>query len=118
MANHLNTGKKGEHLALGYLVDRGFTILHQNWRYSHWEVDIIATRKNKLHFIEVKTRRNVKFGFPEDGVSKKKMKNLINSADEFINIFSGWKFIQFDILSILLQKGRDAEFTYIEDVYL
>jgi Holliday junction resolvase-like predicted endonuclease len=32
-----------------------------------WEVDVIASMKNKLHFIEVKTRRTEKFGYPEKG---------------------------------------------------
>jgi len=118
MAGHLYTGKKGEEMAVAYLTEKGFTILYKNWRHSHWEVDIIASRNNKLHFIEVKTRRNSKFGFPEEGVNKKKMKNLIESADEFTNIFPEWKLIQFDILSILLIKDRKVEYTYIEDVYL
>jgi putative endonuclease len=117
MADHINTGKRGEDMAIIFLVDNGFTILHRNWRHSHWEVDIIATKNNKLHFIEVKTRRNSKFGFPEEGVNKKKVRNLIESADEFTQLFPSWKFIQFDILSILFIKEK-ADIKYIEDIYL
>ena len=118
MAHHNHTGVLGEKLAAKYLTDNGFTILHQNWRHSHWEVDVIASLKDVLHFIEVKTRRTQKFGYPEDDVSKKKIQNLINASEEFIFINPAWKLIQFDILSITLLKDKPAEYFFIEDVYI
>ncbi len=87
MANHNNTGKKGELLAAAYLTKNGFEILHSNWRHAHYEIDIIATLGNILHFIEVKTRRSTKFGLPEESVSSKKLQNLINAAEEFLYQF-------------------------------
>ena len=45
MAHHNTTGTLGEKMALKYLSEKGFVILHQNWRHSHWEVDIIASLK-------------------------------------------------------------------------
>ena len=44
MAHHNTTGKLGEEMASEYLLQKGFAILHKNWRYSHWEVDIISER--------------------------------------------------------------------------
>jgi len=118
MAHHNDTGMFGEKIAAKYLSEKGFTILHQNWRHSHWEVDIIASFKNILHFIEVKTRRTEKFGFPEDDVSEKKIKNLINASEEFLLLSPEWKLIQFDVLSITILKGKPVEFFFIEDVYI
>jgi putative endonuclease len=57
MATHNHTGTTGEKLGADYLQQTGFTILEKNWRHSHWEVDIIASKNNTLHFIEIKTRR-------------------------------------------------------------
>ena len=82
MATHNNTGLLGEQLAIEYFTKEGYQILEKNWRHSHWEVDIIASRQNILHFIEVKTRRTKNFGLPEDQVSKKKMQNLINALPD------------------------------------
>lgn len=118
MAHHNNTGILGEKMAAKYLSEKGFTILHQNWRHSHWEVDVIASLNNVLHFIEIKTRRTQKFGFPEDDVTKKKIQNLINASEEYLFTNPGWKLIQFDILSITLLKNKEPEFFFIEDVYL
>lgn len=118
MAHHNDTGMFGEKIAVQYLSEKGFNILHQNWRHSHWEVDIIASLNNTLHFIEVKTRRTEKFGFPEDDVSEKKIKNLINASEEFLFLNPGWKLIRFDVLSITILKGKPVEFFFIEDVYI
>ena len=49
MNHNQDTGKKGEDLAAQYLLERSYTILERNWRFKYWEVDIIASKKNKLH---------------------------------------------------------------------
>ncbi len=116
MAHHNATGMLGEEMALKYLSGKGFAILHKNWRHSHWEVDVIASFKNTLHFIEVKTRRTKKFGYPEEDVTKKKLTNLINASEEFLFLYPEWKFIQFDILSITIIRNEPVEYFFIEDV--
>lgn len=118
MAKHNTTGHLGEEMAVAFLLKNGFTILQKNWRHSHWEVDVIASRSDTLHFIEVKTRRSERFGFPEDDVSRKKMENLINASEEYLFLHPDWKKIQFDILSISLSKNKLPEYFFIEDVYL
>jgi putative endonuclease len=118
MAEHNITGSFGEGLASSYLTEKGFILLHQNWRHGHWEVDIIAQKDTVLHFIEVKTRRTKKFGHPEEAVTKKKIQNLINASEEYLYQFPQWKRIQFDILSITILKKEPVEYFLIEDVYL
>jgi len=118
MAAHNDLGKKGEALAIDWFRQHGYEILHSNWRHSHYEVDIIASKDSVLHFIEVKARRSTQFGYPEESVGKKKMQNLMNAADEFLNQFPKWKRIQFDVLSISLKKNGKHEFFLIGDVYL
>ncbi|HNU88582.1 MAG TPA: YraN family protein [Ferruginibacter sp.] len=118
MAQHNKTGNLGEAMAADHLTGKGFSILHQNWRHAHWEVDIIASKTDVLHFIEVKTRRTKKFGHPEEAVSKKKIQNLINASEEYLYQQPQWKRIQFDILAITMLKGAPVEYFLIEDVYL
>jgi putative endonuclease len=118
MAYHNITGSTGETMAAKYIIENGFALLHQNWRHSHCEVDIIASKENVLHFIEVKTRRSKKFGLPEDAVSKKKIRNLINASEEYLFQFPQWSRIQFDILAIMILTNEPVEYFFIEDVYL
>ena len=117
MASHNQTGKTGELLANDYFLNIGYEVLHRNWRYSHYEVDLIASKDNTLHFIEVKTKRTKKFGLPEDNFTSKKMKNLTKAAEEYLYQNPQWKRIQFDILAIYLRENKDADFFLIEDVF-
>ena len=57
MADHNDLGKEGEALAAKWLKEHGYTLLHQNWRHSYHEIDIVATKEKFLHFVEVKTKR-------------------------------------------------------------
>lgn len=118
MANHIDTGKTGETIGVAWLLEKGYLVKEQNWRYSRWEVDAIAEKDSVLHFIEIKTRRSKKFGMPEEKVGKKKIQNLINAAEEYLYIHPQWKRIQFNILSILIIKNEPVEYFFIEDVYL
>ena|SRR5882757_4502643 len=118
MAQHNLTGSLGETMAATYLTNNDYLLLHTNWRHSHWEVDVIASKNNILHFIEVKTRRTKKFGHPEESVSKQKIRNLMSAAEEFLYQYPEWKRIQFDILSITMLKDEPVEYFFIEDVFV
>lgn len=118
MAQHIETGKKGEQLAAIWLQQQGYTILHSNWRYLQFELDVIATRDNILHFIEVKTRTSLDFGMPEEGVTRLKIRHLIRAGAAYQYQYPGWKRVQYNILSILLIDQQEAEYFFIEDVYV
>jgi putative endonuclease len=118
MARHNDVGKQGEALAAAYLAGHGYAILHCNWRHSHYEIDIIALKEGKLHFVEVKSRSSKSFGFPEDGVTKKKFDRLLQAADEFLFQHPQYRHVQYDVLSICTFKNKAPEFFLIEDVWL
>ena len=118
MAKHNELGKEGEALALAYLRKNDFGILHCNWRHSHFEIDIIAVKKELLHIIEVKSRHFFPGAFPEESVSKKKFGFLKKAAEEFLYQNPQFKNVQFDILSITLFKDKEPEYFLIEDVFL
>lgn len=118
MAEHNDFGKEGEALALEFLRKNDFEILHCNWRYSRYEIDIIAKKQSLLHIIEVKSRHYFPGTFPEESVSKKKFNFLKKAAEEFLYLHPEYKHIQFNILSITLFKDKEPEFFLIEDVFL
>jgi putative endonuclease len=118
MAEHNTFGSDGESMAANWLQEKGYEILHRNWRHSHYEIDIIALRDDMLHIIEVKARHSSPFGYPEDSVGKKKFKSLQRAADEFLFLNPGYKWIQYSILAITLFRDKEPEFFLIEDVFL
>lgn len=118
MASHNDTGKHGEELAAKWLIERGYELLHRNWRHSHYEIDIVATKGKFLHFIEVKTLNSNFFGHPEASVTKAKFKHLQKAADEYLFINQGHGWIQYDIIAITLHKDKEHEYFLLEDVFL
>ena len=118
MATHIDFGKLGETLAEDFLVDKGYTIVHRNWRHSRYEIDIVALKNELPHFIEVKTRSSNEFGEPEESVSKKKIRFLLQAADEFLFQNPQYTNFQIDILSITIRFHEEPQYFFIEDVYL
>ena len=110
-------GNQGEELAATYLVKKGYSLLERNWRFRRWEVDIIASKDRFLHFIEVKTRHSLCFGRPEESITRDKMSNLRNAAEEYQYQHPEWKYIQFDVLAITIMNEEVKEIFMIEDVY-
>ncbi len=123
-------GKKGEELALKYLIEKGFEKLAINFRAgkgngaaSNGEIDIIVKKENVIHFIEVKTRKNDNFGNPESFVSETQAGKISQTAELFLEKyeeelkqeFKG--FIQFDIISILFEKDILKEILHLEDAF-
>ena len=63
--NNITIGKKGEELAVDYLIKKGYKILETNKHFSRFcEIDIIALDKDTLVFCEVKTRKTTICGRP------------------------------------------------------
>jgi putative endonuclease len=117
MADHIETGRSGEDLATIFFEGKGFYILERNWRSRRNEVDIIASKKDTLHFIEVKTRTSLDIEYPESSVKRKKLKNLKEAAEVYLFLHPEWKWIQFDILSIIIKDNGRNSFFFIEDVF-
>ena len=73
-------GLVGEGLACRELERRGYRILDRRARSRHGEIDIVARDGDSLVFVEVKTRRNNRFGLARTAVSWRKQKKLTHLA--------------------------------------
>lgn len=118
MAQHNETGKKGEELAIAFLTEKGFTVIEKNWISKHLEIDIIAQKKELLIIAEVKTRTGSYFGEPEEFVNKQKQKNLIKAAQAYIEKQNLDLEVRFDIISIVFSPKNNAyKIHHIEDAF-
>ena len=117
MAEHNELGKKGEQLAIDYLIKKGYKILHKNWRYLKAEVDIIVQKENTLIAVEVKTRTSDYFGDPQDFITKKKIQLLVMAMNEYVISKDLDIEVRFDIIAILQNKNKTT-IDHIEDAFL
>ena len=118
MASHLDIGKEGERLAEIYLSDKGYKILHRNWRFGRYEIDLVATKDGMLRFIEVKFRSYVQYGKPEEAVTKKKIKSLMQAVDQYLYLNPQHEDFRLDVISITQHSPDNTEYFLIEDVTL
>ncbi|MBW8048982.1 MAG: YraN family protein [Cytophagales bacterium] len=124
MTGHIEFGKKGEDLAVQFLQKNGYEILKRNYRYKRAEIDIIAQKEGLLIFVEVKARKRIDFGYPEEAVNEKKVELIQEAAENFMEESpwgrrhepgSGGQ-IRFDIISVTLEKGV-FDILHIEDAF-
>jgi putative endonuclease len=74
------TGKEGEKIAAAFLKKNGYRIIEINFRCPIGEIDIVAKEKNDLVFVEVKTRKSIELGYPEQAVGIRKQKKMSQLA--------------------------------------
>lgn len=116
MAKHNELGKKGEQMAVDYLLKMGYHILDRNYRFDRAEVDIIAQTEDILAIIEVKSRSTTDFGNPQDFVKPKQIKNLVKAVDEYVNENSLDVEVRFDIIAIVRQ-GSTFNLEHLKDAF-
>lgn len=111
------TGNLGESLAISFLQQKEFTILHTNFRHGRFEVDIIAQKDKVLHIFEVKTKAGKGLGQPEQRVDTGKINRMKRVAEHYCYENPGWQMVQFNIIAIELIPGEPEKIFMIEDVF-
>jgi putative endonuclease len=107
----------GENEAEKYLVGQGLEIIERNFHTREGEIDIIAKDENDVVFIEVKTRTNLNFGFPEEAVTEEKLDHLISAAESYLQKHQEITSWRMDVLSILGKPGSiEPEFEWFKNV--
>lgn len=110
------SGNLGEDMACEFLGKQGYSILHRNYRFRQHEIDIIASKDNALHFVEVKLRGSDNFGSPASFVSKTQQKSIAKAADAYLQSIETDPDCQFDIISIYKVNNRFT-IDYIEEAF-
>lgn len=116
MAHHNELGKKGEQIAVDFLLKKGYDILERNYRFDKAEVDIIAQQNNILAIIEVKTRSTADFGNPQDFVKPQQIQRLVKAVDEYVQVNDLDVEVRFDIVAII-KAGKQFNIEHLENAF-
>ena len=87
-------GENGEDVASNYLIENGYKIIERNFNCKQGEIDIVAEEKVKYAnryeeeyvFVEVKTRKNKKYGRPSEAVNLPKQKHIYKATEYYVYI--------------------------------
>ena len=111
-------GDRGENIAVDYLLNQNFEIIETNYRYGHGEIDIVAKERDVLVFVEVKTRKNLEFGYPVQAITKNKQRQVRKIAEAYLY---EKKIIdtdcRIDVIAILFRKDLPPKITHIKNAF-
>lgn len=116
------TGKLGEDLACEALIQKKYSILYRNVRCLYGEIDIIAYKNHTLYFVEVKTRKSLRFGLPVESYTQKKREKILKTCFWILHeselVFPYYKGFQFDFIGYILdQNDTVLECNWIENAW-
>ena len=83
--DRLSLGRQGEDAAALYLQRKGMKILERNLRTPVGEIDLMASHRCILAFVEVKTRRGLSCGSPAEAVGPRKQRQIVQAAKWYLN---------------------------------
>lgn len=110
-------GKIGEDIAVTYLRKQGYTILQRNFKARYGEIDIICVKDKILVFVEVKTRTTDQFGAPEEAVTKRKLREVVQTANYFKLLHEELPdALRIDVIGMQLTGGHATYFNHIPNV--
>lgn len=111
-------GERGEAAACRFLKEQGYEILEKNYQCKLGEIDVIARRKERLAFIEIKTRTSAQFGTPQEAVDSRKQEKIFKAAQCYLKEKKLSKSsIAFDVVAVLWREGKTPEMRLLADAF-
>lgn len=112
-----DTGILGEKLAGVFLKKQGYHIIETNYRCHRGEIDIVARHKDTLVFVEVRAKRSLEFGSPEESITAAKSHKLRAAAAYYYqthgNLPLSWRI---DVVAVELdRKGEPSRIEIIKN---
>lgn len=115
MTERQQRGAIGEQAAVDYLRQQGFMIIERNWRVGKSEIDIIASRYDELHFVEVKTRKFGTMTAPEDALTEQKAHAMRRAASAYMAQHSCMLEPRFSLVAIEMIGERVESLRFVQD---
>jgi len=118
-ARRQRIGQWGEAQAARFLESKGYEVAARNVRTAYGEIDLIVRDAHGLVFVEVKTRTNLKYGYPEQGITRRKMEHMVAAAQAYMAEhpdLAGQAF-RIDVIALITgERAGDVEIVHFENV--
>ena len=110
-------GSLGERVAERWLQRKGWRVVHRRFRSGHRDIDLIVQREDTVSFVEVKARRGMGFGGPVEAVGWQKQRELIRSAQVWIDRHGRpRKAYRFDVIGVLFD-GSSVRVRHVPNAF-
>jgi putative endonuclease len=116
MISARDQGNIAESMASRYLEEHGLTLLERNYRCRAGELDLIMQDGRYLVFVEVRCRRNERYGTAAETVTKVKQQRLIRAAHHYLQRSRSNSPCRFDIIAIT-QMDQTITLEWIQNAF-
>ena len=111
-AAHLRQGKEAEDACYRYLKAQGLKPVTRNYQCRHGEIDIIMTEDNMLVFIEVRFRKDNRYGGGLESITHHKQNKLRKTAEYYLQRDKHNRAARFDVVSMSYDTSSEAGYTF------
>ena len=102
-------GDAAEQYAADFLFGQGLQLLVRNYRSRFGEIDLIMRDGETLVFVEVRLRRNPRFGGAAASIDARKQQRLILTAQRYLAQLPHIPPCRFDVVLLDNAQGRQPE---------
>ncbi len=101
-------GAWGEEKAARFLSQQGYEIVERNFHSRFGEIDLIARKDSFLVFVEVRLRKDTRYGTPEETVDARKQQKLRLTAEYYLMLHPTTLQPRFDVVALYAKDGMDT----------
>lgn len=101
-------GEAGEHAARKFLEKKGYCVVSTNYRSRFGEIDIIATTRQYIVFVEVKTRSVGAIARPMEFVDRPKQRRIQKTAMLYLASHPTSLQPRFDVIEVLAEEKKNT----------
>lgn len=118
--NNIPFGRRGETDAANYAVEHGYTLVDRNYYTPYGEIDLVLRDpEGRWVFTEVKSRTQLRYGYPEESITPTKLKHMLRSEEYYLyehKLYDEPR--QLDVMSLLYASDRQTllEVKWFRDV--
>lgn len=112
------SGKQAEDAACRYLQSQGLTLIERNFLCRRGEIDLIMKQADTTVFVEVRYRRNSRYGSAAESVDWRKQEKLLAAAEYYLQHHpkAAKGACRFDVVALTMQN-QQQKIDWIVDAF-
>jgi putative endonuclease len=116
--SRIEQGREAEQQAAEFLALQGLRPIERNYRCRCGEIDLIMQGREGLVFVEVRFRRDTRFGGAAASVDRSKQQKLLRAAQYYLQRHNAFnRPCRFDVVAVMPGRDGAPEFEWIKNAF-
>lgn len=116
LSNNSSIGYKYEDAALCFLESKALKLITRNYYSKYGEIDLVMLHRDTLVFVEVRARKNTKYGHPIETIDKKKQNKLTKTAFYYLSTNKDYQKLPYRFDAVTLVTNQDNRLMWHQNI--